>query len=70
MHPPACIHGDGKSLCASCQAGYDYDPSAYLEFGDHPEGLANWRREQELMLADIEAARFRGPAIADPDIPF
>ena len=27
MYPPACIHGDGHSLCPSCQACYDYDPS-------------------------------------------
>lgn len=68
--PPPCIHTNGAGLCASCQAGYDYDPSAYLEFGDHPEGLANWKREQEMMLDDIAEMEARGPGIPDPDIPF
>lgn len=41
-----CIHSTA-GLCPACQADYDEDPAAWLEFGDHPEGIARWKAEQE-----------------------
>ena len=67
MHPPACIHGDGQSLCPSCQADYDYDPSAYVEFGEHPQGIANWRDLQEQIAADAAKHPYVAP---DPNLPY
>ena len=61
-------------LCPACQAAYDEDPSAYAELGDHPEGLANWKAEQEAIAAyaaEVNAAIERGKATPpDPSIPF
>ncbi len=31
------VHADG--LCPSCEEDYNTDPSAWIEFGDHTEGL-------------------------------
>ncbi len=67
-YPPPCIHTNGTGLCAACQAGFEYDPQAYFEFGDHPQGLANWQAVQEEIAA--EAARPVTPYQPDPDIPF
>ena len=67
MYPPACIHGDGKSLCPSCQACYDYDPSAYIEYGDHPQGIANTKALDEQIAADAVSQPYVAP---DPNIPF
>lgn len=46
-----CIHA-AAGLCPACQAEYDYDPGAYLEYGDHPAGLANWRALWEEIAYD------------------
>ena len=46
-----CIHATA-GLCPACQAEYDYDPDAYLEYGDHPAGLARWRALQEDIAHD------------------
>lgn len=70
MYPPACIHGDGQSLCQSCREQYEYDAESYIEVGDHPEGLARWREIQEGIAADAERARNEPPSEPDPNIPF
>ncbi len=46
-----CIHSK-SGLCKSCQDEYDIDPTAWIEFGDHPEGIARWKAEQERIAAD------------------
>jgi hypothetical protein len=46
-----CIHAQ-HGLCPKCQADYDQDPQAYVEFGQHPQGEANWRQERDQMLID------------------
>lgn len=65
--PPSCIHVQ-RGLCDDCQAEYDEDPSAYYEYGDHPQGIANWQALQAEM--DAEASRPVSPAGGDSDIPF
>ena len=68
IYPPPCIHGDGKSLCESCQEGYDIDPSAYWEYGDHPAGLERWKALQEEIAASAAESLRKGQP--DPNIPF
>src|SRR5262249_53714744 len=55
MDPPTCIHA-ARGPCPACQAEYDEDPQAYLEYGDHPQGLANWRALQAEMAAGAAEA--------------
>jgi hypothetical protein len=52
--PATCIH-QPTGLCPACQAEYDEDPVAWMEYGDHPAGLANWRALQAEM--DEQAQR-------------
>ncbi len=52
MDAITCIHATA-GLCPKCQADYDADPLAYLEYGDHPAGIANWRALQEEMAANL-----------------
>lgn len=47
-----CIHQEA-GLCPECQEDYDADPEAWHEFGQHPQGIENWKRLQ----AEMEAAR-------------
>ena len=61
MGPP-CIHGDGTSLCGNCREAYETDPDAYIEFGDHPEGMKRWAAE--LRLREVDLA---GPPTLPPD---
>ncbi len=54
-----CIHsppGSGR-LCEDCQRDYDADPSAWVEFGDHEEGLQRWRLLQKELDRDAEEER-------------
>lgn len=53
-------------LCERCQADYDEDPSSYLEFGDYPQGIANWNALKE----EMDALQDPTPAEAWDDIPF
>lgn len=64
--PPPCIHGDGTNLCADCQADYDYDPLAYVEYGNHPDGIERWRELQ----AEMAAMPIQDPSAIDATIPF
>lgn len=61
-------------ICDACRADHDEDPDAWMEFGDHPDGAANWEREEKLILADLDTdAQGMADAIAktiDPSIPF
>ena len=36
-----CIHQE-SGLCRECQAEYDADPQAWIEYGNHREGIENW----------------------------
>lgn len=67
IYPPPCIHGDGRTLCADCQADYEYDPESYIEYGDHPAGLARYREMMEEIAKDAAAQPYVAP---DPNIPF
>lgn len=67
-----CTHNerDGKTgLCPTCRAEYAEDPSAFIEYGAHPQGEANWRALQEEIAADNAAS---GPVPPDAwvDVPF
>jgi hypothetical protein len=46
-----CIHSPA-GLCESCREDYDADPSAWVEFGNHNEGLRRWRELQAEIAAD------------------
>lgn len=62
-----CIHQPG-GLCPACREDFEADPSAWLEFGDHPAGRANWRALLDDIAAD--AARTPPAAASDSEIPF
>ncbi len=50
--PPPCLHSpDGVSLCEACQDDFECDPQAYVEYGAHRQGLANWTQLQAEMDA-------------------
>lgn len=59
-----CIHSD-TGLCPDCQADYDVDPLAWLEFGLHTEGIARWNT----LRAEIAAQEPDEP-IDWTDVPF
>jgi hypothetical protein len=48
-----CIHAT-TGLCPQCQEEYNEDPLAFLEFGQHTAGIANWAALQAEMLAERE----------------
>lgn len=63
-----CVHVE-RGLCGKCWDEYDADPSAYIEFGDHEQGIANWKAEQEL-IAKSAAESVQHLPCDDPSIPF
>lgn len=63
-----CIHAL-PGLCPGCQASYEEDPGAWIEFGDHPEGIARWEALQAEMAA-YHAANPQTDVHDDSDIPF
>lgn len=69
VYPTPCVHSpDGRTLCPACQEEYDADPTAWEEWGNHPQGLKNWEALQA-ELADHFAAN--PPKTADDqDIPY
>lgn len=67
IYPRPCIHGDGTNLCPACQEDYDGDPDAWEEFGQHPQGIANYQALLEEIAADAERI---APVEPDPNIPF
>ena len=61
-----CIHfTDG--LCPACQADYDDDPSAWLEYGEHTAGITRWQELQAEMKAALAEP---APEIDWTDVPF
>lgn len=61
-----CIHLPA-GICERCAAERDADPSAWVEFGRHPEGVKRWNALSDQMKAD----RCRPRTLkADDDIPF
>lgn len=68
-----CIHRlsvSADGLCPACQEDYDTDPESWIEFGDHPQGIANWKAEQELIAQWEREQAARPPVECDPEIPF
>ncbi len=68
-----CIHTT-EGLCPTCKSEYNVDPLAYIEFGQHPEGIRRWQEERAAQEAwyteqNERAARERFPANNDA-IPF
>jgi hypothetical protein len=51
-----CIH-QSHGLCRRCQRDFDEDPVAWLEFGNHPEGLANLAALEAELAAEAAAYR-------------
>ena len=73
MYPTPCDHTSGHSLCEACQAEFEADEGAWEEYGHHPRGRANWRRECELMERDRQeraADELPAGAVDLSDIPF
>lgn len=60
-----CIHRQ-SGLCPDCQADFDADPMAWIEFGNHPQGLARWQDLQEEMKQTPPATL----PVDDSTIPF
>lgn len=48
-----CIH-DENGLCPACHDDYQADPAAWIEYGDHADGLDNWQRTKDEIAADAE----------------
>lgn len=46
-----CSH-QSAGLCPACRADFDTDPDAWLEFGEYPQGRANWAALQAEMAAE------------------
>jgi hypothetical protein len=70
--PTTCNHrlAEGLTgLCPACQADFDEDGSAWLEYGPHPVGERNWAD----LRAELDAERRRVAAAGghepDPDMP-
>lgn len=55
-----CIHRPAGGLCPNCQAEYEADPTAWIDYGYHSAGLARWEAELDAMDA---AARRRYPLV-------
>jgi hypothetical protein len=64
-----CIHA-AAGLCPACTADYDADPAAWVEYGDHPAGLAAWQALQEEMDREMGRARTEPVPPPDPTVPF
>lgn len=66
-----CIHRE-SGLCPACQADFDADPEAWVEFGDHPAGIERWEALQAELRegARDEARQTERHEQAYPDIPF
>jgi hypothetical protein len=69
MNDLTCIHSK-MGLCESCQADYDADPAAWVEYGDHPAGIAAWQALQEEMDREMGRARAEPVPPPDPTVPF
>lgn len=68
MDDLTCIH-QFRGLCECCQADYDEDPAAWVEFGNHPRGIANWEALRAELLG--EGPPPEGPGhVDDSEIPF
>jgi hypothetical protein len=67
VNGPHCIHV-AHGLCRNCLDEYLEDPQAWEEFGDHPQGIANWRAledeiaREQVWLTDLPEQ--------DDDVPF
>jgi hypothetical protein len=61
---------EGGGLCPACAADYDADPTAWLEYGDHPAGIAAWKALQEEMDREATRARTEPVPPPDPTVPF
>jgi hypothetical protein len=62
----SCSHR-AAGLCDACLRDYLEDPIAWLEYGDHPAGRANWER----LRAEMGRGRPLEPAfLDDADLPF
>lgn len=59
-----CIHST-TGLCPACQADHDEDPAAWLEFGEHTDGIRRW----EELQAEMDAREPAEP-VASGDYPF
>lgn len=66
-HWETCIHRE-SGLCADCQAEYDTDPEAWIEFGYHTQGQLNWEAEKKLIEQSARESTER--QLPDPDLPF
>ena len=66
-----CIHAE-SGLCPDCQQEFDFDPVAYIDYGDHPEGIERWAEVQKLMNEVTQYTGYSVPSHTDPDpaIPF
>ena len=64
IHQPLGVQG----LCYECELEYLEDPSGWMEFGDHPDGLQRWEMLKQEMIR-----RRNEPNVVeynDEDIPF
>jgi hypothetical protein len=60
-----CVHCcDG--LCPVCQAQFEEDPDSWIQFGDHPAGIANW----EALCAEMRAYSPLCSERPDASLPF
>lgn len=63
-----CIHVE-IGLCPSCREEYAVDPLAWIEYGEHQQGILNW---QSLKQEFLDEAATQDPMLPDAwdGIPF
>ena len=68
---PTCVHVAG-GMCPSCLADCEEDPIAWLEYGNHTEGLDRWRmlREEKAQMYRRQDEVEPEDAANDDDLPF
>lgn len=47
-----CIHARA-GLCPACLDDYLEDPTAWMEYGNHPQGIANWQEEERRIAEEM-----------------
>lgn len=59
-----------EGLCPDCQADYEEDAFAWIEFGPHPQGQARWQAEMTRMAEEHMEGMTFAPVAEDSDLPF
>lgn len=67
IDPTTCIHRE-SGLCPDCCQAYEEDPEAWYEFGDHTDGIARSKAQDEEIRREYDQTM--SDSIDRTDIPF